>query len=136
MKKHLNDRKIEVIVEVIDGWSGKLTWGRLLEAIEPCVGKYTRQALNNHTRIKTAFDQRKKSLRGSVAKSFEDKPVELQKALQRIEKLEAENQRLGRENDQLLEQFVRWAYNAANNGLSEDQLNAALLDIDRERTKL
>lgn len=136
MKKHLTDRKIEAIVEVIDGWSGKLTWDRLLEAIQPRVGDYSRQALNNHTRIKSAFDHRKKALRGGVAKRFEDKPVELQKALQRIERLEAENQRISRENDQLLEQFVRWGYNAANKGMSEDQLNAALPEIDRERTRI
>lgn len=136
MKKHLTDRKIEAIVEVVDGWSGKLTWDRLIEAIQPRVGDYTRQALNNHTRIKSAFDQRKKALRGGIPKSFEDKPVELQKALQRIERLEAENQRISRENDQLLEQFVRWGYNAANKGMSEDQLNAALPEIDRERTRI
>ena len=134
MKKHLTDRKIEVIVEVLDGWSGKLTWDRLIETIQPRVGEYTRQALNNHTRIKSAFDQRKKTLR--VARGFDEKPVELQKALQRIYKLEAANQRISRENDQLLEQFVRWAYNAANKGMSEDQLNTALPEIDRERTKL
>lgn len=136
MKKQLTDRKIEFVVGVIDGWTGKLTWDRLLVAIEPQVGKYTRQALNNHVRIKTAFDLRKRALRDGGNANIDDKPVELQIALQKIERLETEKARLTRENQQLLEQFVRWSYNASNKGLSIEQLNAALPDIDRERTRL
>ena len=136
MKKQLTDRKIEFVVGVIDGWNGKLTWDRLLVAIEPQVGKYTRQALNNHVRIKTAFDLRKRALRDCGNVNIDDKPVELQIALQKIERLETEKARLTRENQQLLEQFVRWSYNASNKGLSIEQLNAALPDIDRERTRL
>ncbi|WP_417820385.1 hypothetical protein [Terasakiella sp.] len=134
MKKHLNDRKIAVIVETIDGWSGKLTWGLLLEKIEPKVGRYTRQTLNSHVRIKSAFEERKKALRGARGASIDDKPIELQKALQKIKKLEATNDRLSRENQELLEQFVRWSYNAHCKGVTVDHLNAPLPAIDRERS--
>jgi len=44
---------------------------------------------------------------------------ELQAAADRIARLEGENQRLRMENDRLLEQFVRWAYNAYSRGLDE-----------------
>lgn len=134
-KHHLTDRNIENIVNIIDGWSGKLSWALLVVAIEARVGSYTRQTLNSHTRIKLAFSQKKIFLRGRIEKRLEGKPVELQKALERIEKLDSKNARLTAENSQLLEQFVRWSYNASNKGMTEDQLNAALPEIDRERTK-
>jgi hypothetical protein len=48
--------------------------------------------------------------------------------------LEAENQRLQTENDRLLEQFARWAFNAYVRGLGEAELNRPLPEIDRRQT--
>lgn len=108
--QNLDDEAIEKIVEIIDGWSfKKLTWNSLIERIflssKVC---YSRQALNNHTRIRDAFGLRKMTLRvggeklSSAVQSAEQ---------QRIVRLEAENDRLKRENNNLLEQFNRWVYN-------------------------
>ncbi len=68
--------------------------------------------LNKNTQaIRDAFDNRKSALRNGTSRK-QVKSVELQKALERIERLDAENQRLKNENEALLSQFVRWAYNA------------------------
>lgn len=49
--------------------------------------------------------------------------------MERIDRLKAEN-----ENNALLEQFARWAYNAHTRGLDEAFLNRALMPVDREKT--
>jgi hypothetical protein len=48
--------------------------------------------------------------------------------------LTGENQRLKAENDRLLEQFVRWAYNASTRNLDEAFLSRPLPHVDREQT--
>jgi hypothetical protein len=54
--------------------------------------------------------------------------------MERIARLEAENRRLEFENNNLLEQFVRWAYNAATRGLDADFLGRSLPPVDRDRS--
>lgn len=54
--KNIDDQAIRVILGVLDGWSGKLTWELLIDAIEQRIHVcYTRQALDRHTRIKMAY---------------------------------------------------------------------------------
>jgi hypothetical protein len=53
---------------------------------------------------------------------------------QRNARLEAQNERLRRENSSLLEQFVRWAYNASTRGLDKDFLNQPLPSVHRDAT--
>ena len=130
---NINDAMIARIVEILDGWDEKLTWELLIKAIESRhYVKYTRQALHKHARITTAFTQLKKA----PPKRREVQPVrspELQAAVERITRLEAESRRLKAENDNLLEQFVRWAYNASVKGLGRDFLNRPLPPINRKR---
>lgn len=112
--RNLDEQAIEQIVAILDGWSSsKLTWELLIDQITLRLrSHYTRQALHNHVRIKDAFSARKKSLAGcKVEQALYDSP-ELQHAMQRIARLEAENERLSRENNNLLEQINRWIYNA------------------------
>ncbi|NIF56251.1 hypothetical protein [Burkholderia sp. Ax-1724] len=136
-EKNLGDEVIETIVQVLDGWSGKLSWEALIDAIEKRTGlKYTRQALHRHERIRLAFTVRKKQLsRQPDEQSHETVSPELQAALQRIVRLEAENQRLAAENSSLLEQFARWAYNAQTRNLTKEILNSPLPAVDRERSE-
>ena len=136
-EKNLDDRVIAEIVRVLDGWSGKLTWEALIDAIAQREDlRYTRQSLHRHERIRLAFVVRKKAL----SKQPDDPhgppaSPELQVALDRIARLEAENQRLAAENNALLEQFARWAYNAQTRNLSADFLNSPLPSVDRERSE-
>lgn len=138
--KNLDDQSIEAIVRVLDGWSGKLSWELLIAAIAlrtRCT--YTRQALHRHERIRMAFQLRKEALSALL-----DKPrrpleklsrVEISAVLERSERLAVENARLKRENEQLLSQFVTWAYNAHTRGLTEELLNRPLPPVDRDITR-
>ncbi|MDE2420850.1 MAG: hypothetical protein KGO49_06685 [Gammaproteobacteria bacterium] len=133
MAKHLTDRDIEHIVKLLDGWQDKLTWDVLCEACAPVIGTHpVRQTLMKITRVKDAFDACKKRLSGEMA---EIAPLPSMKiAIERISRLERENERLKRENNKLLEQFAVWQYNAHNKRLNNHDLNKALPTIDRGQT--
>lgn len=130
--KNLDDKLIQEIVEILDGWSDPLTWDALVDTVYRRTGqRYTRQALNKHDRIKQAFTHRKNALasRQDVDRKVKD-PV-LQLTMDRLARVESENERLKRENAALLEQFVRWTYNAGLKGLTLDVLNQPLPAVRR-----
>lgn len=136
--RNLSAEDISDIVSLLDGWSGKLSWELLIQAIGLRKrATYTRQALHKHERIKHAFAVRKRLLgagRGNVAPKVGS--PELASALQRIARLEGENARLESENQRLLEQFARWAYNAHTRGLDQQFLSRPLPPVNRDRTVL
>ena len=131
--RNLGDQDIQTIVGILDGWSGTLTWNSLIDAVYARLHcRYTRQALHKHDRIRIAFEVRKKNLQRG--ESHVRGSAQVQKALERISRLQAENQRLQVENERLLEQFARWAFNAYVRGIGESELNRPLSEIDRRRT--
>ncbi len=134
--KNLDDDTIKDIAAMLDGWSGKLTWNLYIEAIDRRYGlRYTRQALHAHESIRLAFEVRKRALSsGDEESSTFDGPPELKVALDENARLKGENQRLEAENRALLEQFVRWVYNASKRNLTADFLNQPLPSVDRERS--
>ena len=133
--KNLNDKLIREIVEILDGWSDELTWDRLVEAVDRRLGqRYTRQTLHKHERIRQAFAIKKSALGNEKGKERKSDDPVLQMTLDRLTRLEAENQRLKRENSTLLEQFVRWTYNAGVKGLTLDLLNQPLPAVRRGQT--
>ncbi len=137
--KNIDDGTIGLIVGVLDGWSGKLTWELLADAIEKRTRvRYTRQALDKHARVKMAFQLTKERLSGAprTARKHKVSEAEAEALAQRYERLRAENERLGRENNRLLEQFQTWLYNAHLKGLTREYLNTPLPSVDRERTRL
>ncbi|MBI2241298.1 MAG: hypothetical protein HYU59_10915 [Magnetospirillum gryphiswaldense] len=130
--KNLGDADIQTIVEILDGWVGAPTWEALIDEVALRLNcRYTRQALHNRERIRMAFAARKKAATAEPEQPRRRGGKELQAALDRIARLEAENARLERENNALLEQFVRWAYNAHSRGLTEDILNQPLIPVSR-----
>lgn len=130
--KNIDDAGIKQIVEILDGWSEKLTWELLIDAVELRMhNRYTRQTLHKHERIRNAFDLRKIALADGDATIRAVRSPELQKALERIARLEVETKRIESENTQLLEQFVRWAYNAHTRGLDSNFLNRPLPPVNR-----
>lgn len=137
--KNLNEDAIGVIVAVLDGWSGKLTWDLLIDVIERRLFvRYTRQALDKRARVKVAYQVAKRRISfGQDNKSNKKlSTIEVELLDQRISRLEAENSRLKVENERLLEQFVTWGYNAYLKGLTKEYLNTPLPRVDRELTKL
>lgn len=137
--KNLDDGAILLIVSLLDGWSGKLTWDLFAEEIERRTRvRYTRQALDKHARIKMAFQVAKERLSGAprTVRKHRLSEVETEALVQRYARLQAENERLERENNRLIEQFQTWLYNAHLKGLTKECLNSSLPRVDRELTKL
>ncbi|HSW48404.1 MAG TPA: hypothetical protein VLG67_04990, partial [Candidatus Saccharimonadales bacterium] len=133
LAKHLTDKDIERVVEILDGWRDKLTWEALCDACAPVIGKKpVRQTLLKFSRITMAYDACKTRLK-------EDAPIRtlpsMRVAVERINRLEQENERLKCENARLLQQFIVWQYNAYAHGLGNHQLNKALPSIDRGQTE-
>lgn len=123
----LNDAGIDKAVRLLDGWASKLTWDRYLAMLEVEIGhKYTKAAMLRHPRIKAAWDHAKEVARDDSGVSVSRSAVETEKALERVKLLEARVERLTRENNALLEQFVRWGHNAVRRGLSLDDLDRSL----------
>lgn len=133
--KNLTDDAIEQIVRILDGWSGKLTWEALIDAIVTRLhSQYTRQALFKHERIRAAYALRKKTLGESGQADTPRGSRQVVEAMAKIARLEAENQRLEEENQRLLEQFVTWAYNAHTRGLSKEFLSQPLPRVNRDQS--
>lgn len=134
MAKHLTDKDVEQIVGILDGWRDKLTWDALCNACLPVIGtKPSRQTLFKFPRIHKAFEACKKRLSEALPEIAP--PPSIRVATERIARLERENERLKRENSELLEQFVVWQYNAHARGLSDIDLNRPLPSIDRGQTE-
>lgn len=134
MAKHLTLKDISTIINLIDSAQEKLTWDGLCDSAEPLIGtRPTRQTLNAHERIKTAFSLKKEQLKGGFQTS--KRPASLAIAEQRIKRLESENDRLKRENGLLLQRFVTWQYNAYKHGMTPAKLDAPLPAIDRDSSE-
>lgn len=125
------------IIGILDGWSGKLTWDLLTEAVFAQVGhRYVRQALDANERISAAYKLHRNRLRGkSVEAQSPEMSPEVRILHESIERLKAENARLASENAAYIETFTVWAYNASNRGLTEAYLNSPLPKIDKEQTR-
>jgi hypothetical protein len=134
----LTDADIEKAVRLLDGWSGKLTWDRYLAVLKTEVGHlYTKPGLRKHARIVNAWDMAQKRLSEGVrsvgARSNGDAAIA--HARQTIASLRAENGRLKQENRDLLEQFLRWSYNAAARGLGPEILNRDIVGVEKEASR-
>jgi hypothetical protein len=130
--RNLDDSLIREIVEILDGWSDDLSWEGLVKAVEKRLGlSYTRQTLHKHERIRQAFTLRKKTLANKPGAVKKVTDPALQLTLDRLARVEAENERIKKENAELLEQFVRWTYNAGLKGLTLNVLNLPLPAVNR-----
>jgi hypothetical protein len=131
MAKHLSDEDIKKIVEHLDEWelSTKITWEKLCESLDENLGiSHSRQTLQKHARIKDAFDDLKKYIRGKRPVGKKVLPSSLAAAGKQIETLKRKNERLERENVNLLQQFQVWQYNAHIHGMKQEQLSRPLPD--------
>ena len=134
LAKHLTESDIKSLINLIDGWNeDKITWHKICDHCTNILGwRPTRQTLYNNQRIKKAYDSKKKSLKYYGPKK--SLPSNLKTAAERIKRLENKVERLTEQNNQLLEKFVVWQYNAYKYGINEHQLNEPLPRIDRERS--
>jgi len=133
MAPRISASRADRMVAILDSWpfEEKLSWAAFVyecqQKLHLC---YSRQALCKHWTIAEAFSRNKRRLKkGCDLASL--RGLTLQKTCERIRKLEFEVQVLENANQALLEQFVRWAYNASIRGLSEEHLNQPLPAVNR-----
>lgn len=133
MAKHLTDRDISNVCELLDDWptDSKLTWDRLVDAVAHDYKLITtRQTLQKQVRIKNAFTEVKALVSGNTPKAIAARnrhlPSSLKAAADQLEKRERTIARLEAENNKLLEQFHTWLYNATQHGMTVEQLNEPL----------
>lgn len=135
--RNLSSEDVELIVGLLDGWGGSLTWKSLIESVERRLYfRYTRQALHAHQRIRDAFGLCKERLaRGSRKKGEKHISPEMRLLMERLVRRDAEVERLKGENKRLMEQFVVWLYNAQIRGIGPAELGRPLPRVDRGQTK-
>ena len=135
--KNLTHEDVELIVGVLDGWRDALTWNLLIDSVERRLFfRYTRQTLHAHQRIKDAFKLSKERL-ARAPRSPGQKHIspEMLIFIDRLARRDAEVTRLKAENQQLMEQFVVWLYNAQTKAISLAELEKPLPRVDRGQTK-
>lgn len=133
----LTDERIEVVLDTLDGWKGKLTWDLLIEAVEKATGiAYSRYTFAEYPQIANAFSLKKEALRGTwKGEPTQPRDERVRAALEQVDRYRAKVKRLEQENQLLLEQFVTWAVNAERKGVTIAMLNAPLPKPHRDRTK-
>ncbi len=133
----LKPERVNRVLELLDGWKGKLSWELLLEAFENETGdRYSRFTIAGYPQIAAAFLLRKEALRGaSPTAPSTPRDERVRAALEQAARATAKAERLLGENDQLTEQFVTWAINAERRGVTMDMLNAPLPKPQRDRSK-
>ena len=120
----LTKERIDIALKLLDGWAGKLTWPRFLAMLEVDLGhKYTKAALLRHARFKDSWDKRRWTENPDRDGNSNFSNQGLQVALEKIKKLEATINRLENDNNLLNEKFVVWATNAANKGITLEELD-------------
>lgn len=133
----LTDERIQVVLDTLDAWKGKLTWDLLIAAVAKTTGiTYSRFTFVEYPEVANAFSMKKDALRGTWAgKSTSPRDERVKAALEQAERSRAKAQRLELENQLLLEQFVTWAVNAERKGVTMAMLNAPLPKPHRDRSK-
>lgn len=134
----LTEEIIALVVDLLDGWTTKLTWDALIARVAQETGhEYSRFTFADYPRIADAFTLRKRALSGqTVPNRGTPKDAQVAAALAQVERFRAKADRLERENAALLEQFITWATNAELSNISIEKLNAPIPLPNRERSKV
>lgn len=133
----LTDERIQIVLEALDGWQGKLTWDLLIAAVEKSTGiVYSRFTFSEYPEISNAFALKKGILRGTWKGGAPvPRDQRLRAALEQVGRLQGTVERLMHENMLLKEQFVTWAHNAERKGVTIMMLSAPLPKPHRDRSK-
>jgi hypothetical protein len=112
-KKSLSNQDIRNICKLIVGWKNKLTWKRLVDAINDDLGiKTTRQTLSEYFAIKQEYDLKKSELRGATVVSRTIEPAPVTHLKNEIYKLKKEVEMLERTKKKQLAMIERIMENA------------------------
>ena len=134
----LTDERIQAVLDVLDGWKGKLTWDLLIAAVKTSTGiTYSRFTFADYPEIANAFALKKDVLRGAWSgEPATPRDMRVRSSLDKADRLKAKVERLTLENQLLKEQFVTWAHNAERKGVTLTVLNTPLPKPERERSKV
>jgi hypothetical protein len=112
-KKGLSNKNIQKICELIISWSEKLTWYRLVNAIQDDLDiKVSRVTLASYFAIKKEYDIKKTELRGGKIVSREPESSSITELQKKIDKLRKVNEMLERTKTKQLVMIERIMANA------------------------
>ncbi len=128
---HLSAKDIETAITLLDGWSSKLTWELFLRILAMELGNghvYSKVAMLKHMPIKVAWNQAKRRLTQEAdavgEKSYGTTAVASLRRMLDDARVDLKEERM--KNNDLIEQFIRWQYNAERHGMKLSQLDAPL----------
>ena len=133
----LTEERIQLVLDTLDGWKGKLTWDLLIESVHEATGiTYSRFTFAEYPAITNAFTLRKEAVRSEAGKPARlPRDERVRTAMEETDRYKAKAERLEAQNQLLLEQFVTWAYNAERKGVTMDMLNEPLPKPQRDQSK-
>jgi hypothetical protein len=132
MHRHLNPTLIEKIISTIENLEGKITWPLIVNKLEKTFNiSYSRQTLSKCDEIRDAYYLKKEGLTIEKHSTKYYSPREIQKILERIDRLEKENTKLKKQLNNQIAQIAIWSYNANARGITCTELNTPLPFVDR-----
>ena len=136
MPKAITDNDVYSIVELIRAWprGDAFKWDAICIGAASILGyQPTRQALHKKPQIVYAYKIKKKHLRSEAEKlSKVTRPRTTLEAMERIAKLQEDNDQLKAEIQKMAEVANRFIYNASFWGLSLEKLMAPLTEKKRK----
>ena len=110
----ITETTLPIALHEIAQWSEKLTWERFAERLAERLGEksISRHTLLSYSSLVEAFNAKKDALREVANKPRAvESELSVEFAKKQIETLEAKVMQLERQNNLLLQQFVRWQHN-------------------------
>jgi hypothetical protein len=126
MPRAITDEDIRSMVQMVRDWpkGEPFKWDSICKGARSILGyEPTRQALHKKPALMNAYETKKKHLRAEVTKlSKVARPRSTLDAMERIAKLQEDNDQLRSEVEKMAEIANRFIYNASINGLTREQL--------------
>jgi len=126
MPKAITDKDVQLMVEMIRNWpkNQPFKWETICTGARTILGYVpTRQALHKKPAVMNAYDVKKKHLRSETDKLNKiTRPRTTLEAMERIAKLQEENDHLKAEVRRMAEIAQRFIYNASIKGFTREQL--------------
>lgn len=136
MAKAITDAQLKSIAKMIRDWPQEhaFNWDNICVASKSIIGYTpTRQALSGKPIVKNAYLTKKKLRRDALARTKGiPRPQSMPDAINRIMRLQQENDALKAELEKMAEVAQRFIYNASMHGLPKQKLMAPLPKIRRK----
>ena len=131
MPRTITEKDVQLIVEMIRNWPKKepFKWETICIGTRTILGyEPTRQALHKKPALVNAYQVKKKQLRSETDRiSHVTRPRTTLEAMERIAKLQEENEQLKTELGKMAEIAQRFIYNASVHWLKREQLMKPLV---------